>query len=338
MKKLLAIFLVLVMVLAMVSIAGAEGVKKYRFLMPNATHEFMAGAVQGAQVNLEKGAADHPDVDWQLITSADAELQNSQLDELIAEEGMDTIVLWPHDGAPLRAGAQKVIDAGINLVVFDRLIPDIDPVCEADMDNFEYGAASARFLNEFFADRLAAGETINILEFKGDLSTASTVRTDGFNATKHENIEIVQAWSTNWQRAASMDFMQSFLIDSPQDLVESIDAVFTHDGACTQGAYDALQDYKGPASLANLKAWAGMGSFEADVAITKDLMDNFGITHNLVFVSPAVTAWGVAIGYDVVSGKEVPKVVKIGYIHITLDNYQEYLDNPERLVEQDVKY
>ena len=206
MKKFLAIFLVLVMVLAIVSVAGAEGEKKLRFIMPNATHEFMAGAVQGAQVNLDAGMVDNPGVDAQLITAADVAEQNNRLDEIIAAGDVDTIVLWPHNGDDLRVGAQNVIDAGINLVVFDRLIPDIDPVCEADMDNWEYGAASARFLNEFFADRLAAGETINILEFRGDLSTASTVRTDGFNATKHDNIEIVQAWSTNWQRAASMDY------------------------------------------------------------------------------------------------------------------------------------
>ena len=338
MKKFLAIFLVLVMVLAMVSVAGAEGEKKLRFLMPNATHGFMAGAIQAAQENLQAGLADNPGVDVLLITGADAVQQNNQLDELITEEGIHTIVLWPHNGDDLRSGAQKVIDAGINLVVFDRLIPDIEPVSEVDMDNWEYGASSARFLNEFFADRLAAGETIRILEFKGDLSTASSVRTDGFMADKHENIEIVQAFSTGWQRAASMDFMQSFLIDSPQDVVESIDAIFTHDGEITLGIYDAMQDYNGPASLDNLKAIAGMGSDVDSVALTPALMETFGITHRIVFVSPAVTAWGVAVGFDVVNGKEVPAQVKIGYIEITVDNYQEFLDNPERLTEQDVKY
>ena len=337
MKKLLAVFLVLVLLVAMVSLASAEGEKKLRFVMPNATHGFMATAIQLATAGLEAGKPDNPGIDVLLITGADVAEQNNQLDTLINEK-VDTIVLWPHNGDDLRAGAQKVIDAGINLVVFDRLIPDIDPISEVDMDNYEYGASSARFLNEYFADRLAAGETIRILEFKGDLSTASTVRTDGFTATKHEGIEIIQAFSTDWQRDKSMDFMQSWLIDSPQDVVESIDAIFTHDGEITLGIYDAMQDYKGPASLERILALAGMGSDVDSVAITKDLMDNFGITHRVVFVSPACTAWGVAVGYDVVNGKDVPKQVKIGYIPITLENYQEYLDAPEKLTEQDVVY
>ncbi len=338
MKKLLAIFLVLTLMLAVTSFASAaEGDKQLCFVMPNATHGFMAAAIQCAQTGLEAGKANNPGVEPRLLTSADASEQNNQLDTLINEK-VDTIVLWPHNGDDLRAGAQKVLDAGIPLVVFDRLIADIEPISEVDMDNVEYGASSARFLNEFFKDRLDAGEKIQVLEFRGDMSTASTMRSDGFNAAKHENIEIVQSFSTDWQRAKGMDYMQSFLIDSPQDLVESIDAIFTHDGEPTMGVYDAMQDYKGPASLENIKALAGMGADLTTIAVTKDLLEQFNIVHRVVYVPPSVTDFGVAVGYDVVNGKEVPKQVKIGYVEITLDNYQGFLDNPDSLNQLVVEY
>lgn len=338
MKRLLSILLVLTMMLVLTSIASAaEGDKQLCFVMPNATHGFMAAAIQFAQTGLEAGKADNPGVEPRLLTSADPSEQNNQLDTLINEK-VDTIVLWPHNGDDLRAGAQKVIDAGIPLVVFDRLIADIMPVSEVDMDNVEYGASSARFLNEFFKDRLDTGEKIQVLEFKGDMSTASTMRSDGFNEAKHENIEIVQSFSTDWQRAKSMDYMQSFLIDSPQSLIESLDAIFTHDGEITLGIFDAMQDYRGPATLENIKALAGMGADMATVAVTKDLKEKFDIIHRVVYVPPSVTDYGVAVGYDVVNGKEVPTQVKIGYVEVTLDNFQHYLDNPDSLTDIEVKY
>ena len=330
MKKLLVLFLALVMMVSLAGLGMAEATKQLCFVMPNATHGFMAAAIQFAGTGLEALKADNPGVEPRLLTSADPSEQNNQLDTLINEK-VDTIVLWPHNGDDLRSGAQKVIDAGIPLVVFDRLISDIVPVSEVDMDNVEYGASSARFLNEFFKDRLDAGEKIQVLEFKGDMSTASTMRSDGFMRDKHENIEIVQAFSTDWQRAKSMDFMQSFLIDSPKELIESIDALFTHDGEITLGIYDAMQDYRGNASLANIKAVAGMASDTTAIAVTKDLKEKFDIVQRCVYVPPSVTDYGVAVGYDVVNGKEVPKVVKIGYVEITLDNYQDYLDHPEKL-------
>jgi ribose transport system substrate-binding protein len=305
--------------------------------MPNATHGFLAAAIQNAQKGLEREGAKYPDVETRLLTSADPSEQSNQLDNLINEK-VETIILWPHNGDDLRSAAQKVIDAGIKLVVFDRLISDIKPVSEVDMDNFKYGEANALFLNKFFKDRLDKGEKIQVLEFKGDNSTASSMRTDGFVATKHPNIEIVQSFSTDWQRAKGLEFMETFLTNSKKEDVEAIDALFSHDGEPSMGIYDALQNYNGSASLANLKAFADTCAFIESVAITKDLKDKFGITHNIVWVSPAVTDFGIAVGFDVVNGKEVPKQVKIGYVDINEDNYEKYLANPESLDHYDVKY
>lgn len=315
---------------------AAGGNKVMCFVMPNATHGFLAAAIQNATNQLAAGKDANPGIETRLLTSADASEQNNQLDTLINEK-VDTIVLWPHNGDDLRSGALKVIESGIKLVVFDRLISDITPVSEVDMDNFQYGAACATFLNEYFKDRIDAGEKIQILEFKGDNSTASSVRTDGFNATKNASIEVVQAFSTDWQRAKSMDYMETFLIDSPQEYVESIDAIFTHDGEITQGVYDAMTNYKGASSLGGIKAFAGMGSDPILLETFKPMMDA-GIYHNMVYVSPGVTAYGVAVGYDVANGKEVPKAVKIGYTLVNFDNYGDFTSNPSVLDNVEVKY
>ena len=341
MKKLLKVIAMFVVVLTMAAVlcaAPAEAARKQLcFVMPNATHGFLAAAIQFASEGLKREGANFPDIETRLLTSADPSEQSNQLDTLINEK-VDTIVLWPHNGDDLRSAAQNVIDAGIKLVVFDRLIPDIDPISEVDMDNFAYGAFCANALNNFFKDRLEAGENIQILELKGDNSTASTMRTDGFLATKHGNIEIVQSVSTDWQRARGLEFMETFLTNNKKEDIEAIDAIFSHDGEPTAGAFDAMINYNGPASLSNLKMIAGVGADTAIVKLTGDMLEKFGIVHAICFIPPSCTDYGVAVGFDVINGKAVPKAVKIGFVEIDGDNYKAFLEDESKLFKLDVKY
>jgi ribose transport system substrate-binding protein len=341
MSKLFRATAALLAVIAIAACLGAvpaqAAAKQMAFVMPNATHGFMAAAIQYASEGLKRDGAKYPDIETRLLTSADPSEQSNQLDTLINEK-VDTIVLWPHNGDDLRSAAQKVIDAGIKLVVFDRLISDIQPVSEVDMDNFAYGAYCAQALNDFFKDRLDGGEKIQVLEFKGDNSTAATVRTDGFNATKHANIEIVQSFSTDWQRSRGLEYMETFLTNTRKEDIEAIDAIFSHDGEPTGGAFDAMVNYNGSATLSNLKVIAEVISNMDSVKLSADMKDKFGIYHAGCFVPPSCTDFGVAVGFDVANGKEVPKAVKIGYVSITTDNYTDFLADEAKLYQLDVKY
>jgi ribose transport system substrate-binding protein len=322
--KVIAVFVVVLMAAAMMFAAPAEAAKKQLcFVMPNATHGFLAAAIQSASDSLKRIGVNYPDIDHRLLTSADPSEQSNQLDTLINEK-VDTIVLWPHNGDDLRSAAMKVMDAGIKLVVFDRLIPDINPISEVDMDNFAYGAYLAKELNECFKDRLDKGEKIRILEIRGDNSTASTHRVDGVMATKHPNIEIVQSVVTNWQRAVGLEFMETFLANNKKEDIEAIDAIISFDGEPTAGAFDAIRNYKGPASLANLKCFPSLGSFAEQVEMIP-VFAEYGIDHALGFVNPGCTVYGVQVGFDVANGKDVPKQVKLGYIDVNSSNYLDFL-------------
>jgi ribose transport system substrate-binding protein len=323
---------------AVLGVTPAEAAKKQLcFVMPNATHGFLAAAIQFASEGLKREGAKYPEVETRLLTSADPSEQSNQLDTLINEK-VDTIVLWPHNGDDLRSAAQKVIDSGIKLVVFDRLISDIAPISEVDMDNFAYGAFCAAALNDFFKDRLEKDEKIQILEFRGDNSTASSVRTEGFNATKHPNIEIVQSFSTDWQRSRGLEYMETLLANSKREDIEALDAIFSHDGEPTAGAFDAMVNYNGSATLSNLKIIAGVGADVTTVRLTQDMVEKFNMVHAVCFISPSCTDYGVAVGFDVVNGKEVPKAVKIGFVAIDGDNYKEFLADESKLFKLDVKY
>ena len=327
MRKLLAVFVVVLMVGAVFGAATAEAAKKqYCFAMPNATHGFMAYAIQLVRENLARQGANFPDIETRLLTSADPSEQSNQLATLINEK-VDTIVLWPHNGEDLRSAAQDVIDAGIKLVVFDRLIPDIAPISEADMDNFAYGVSCTKALNNFFKHRLDKGEKIKILVILGDNSTASNHRYDGLKETKHANIEIVQSINCDWQRSKGLDFMETFLANSRKEDIEAIDAIFSCDDEAVAGAFDAMINYNGSASLSNLKMISLVGWSEETVKMTGAMLEKFNILHHICFVAPAgVAETGVAVGFDVASGKEVPKQVKIGYLEINVYNYGTFLE------------
>jgi len=321
----ISMFVFVLMAAALFVAAPAEAAaKQYAFVMPNATHGFMAAAIQSARDSLERLGVNYPDIEHRLLTAADSSEMSNQVATLINER-VDTIVIWPHNGDDMRSAAQDAIDAGIKLVVFDRQIPDIDPISVVDMDNFAYGAFLARALNDYFKDRLDAGEKIQILEIRGDNSTASTHRVDGVMETKHENIEVVQSVVTEWQRARGLEFMESFLTNNSVEDIEAIDAIISFDGEPTAGAYDAILNYNGPASLENLKIFPSLCSFADQVRLIGEMYDRSNILHPLGFVNPGCTVYGVQVGFDVASGKEVPKEVKIGYIEVNNSNYLDFL-------------
>ena len=62
---------------------------------------------------------------WKFLISDDVNQQSSQIETVIAE-GVDIVVLWPHNGDELKSAAQQVVDAGIPIIIYDRLISNFD--------------------------------------------------------------------------------------------------------------------------------------------------------------------------------------------------------------------
>ena len=124
-------------------------------------------------------------------------------------------------------------------------------------DNFTIGEETGRYLNKYFAEDLKKGK-VNILEFKGDNSTVPQQRSDGFAKTADKNINILQQFSTDWQRAKAQEQMETLLNSLKKDEVESIKAVFTHDDEVMLGVLDAIMSYSGNAKL-NIKLVTGVG-------------------------------------------------------------------------------
>ena len=301
---------------------GTDGEKPVLgIVMPNATHGFLGESIKHAE-DAAKTYAEEYDMDYKFLTSSESSEQNNQLDTLINEE-VDAIVLWPHNGDELRSGAQKVMDAGIPLIVYDRLITGFTPTAEVMGDNVTIGQQTGEYFNEYFSAEISAGEEVHILEFKGDNSTVPQQRSDGFIETKDDLIIVDQQFSTDWQRAKAQEQMETFLNTSSQEDIENIKAVFTHDDEVVLGVLDAIINYSGPAEL-DIRVVTGVGGRKENLDTFQPYKDEHGIDQVTYLFSPTMVRDAVEYGAKLLAGEEVSGLYLIDTQEITLENEQEF--------------
>jgi ribose transport system substrate-binding protein len=279
--------------------SGAKG-KVMGIIMPNATHGFTGESIQHAEAFAKELAAKEG-FTYKFLTAGETSEQNNQIDTLI-NENVDVIVMWPINGDELRSAAQKVMDAKIPLVIYDRLITDFAPTVEFMGDNVTIGKMTGEYFNKYFKADIDAGKDINILEFKGDLSTVPTQRSDGFKSTAAKNFKIMQEFTTDWQRAKALEQMETFLNTSSQADIESIKAVFTHDDEVVLGVLDAIAAYKGPAKL-DIRLVSGVGARKENLDIFPEFKEKYNIDQVTYAFSPAMIRSAVQLGADILNGK-----------------------------------
>lgn len=308
--------LVGVLLLSAVSFAKMLGI-----VMPNATHGFTGESIKHAKAAAEE-YAEKGGFEYKFLTSAEASEQNNQLDTLINEK-VDCIVLWPHNGNELRSGAMKVVEAGIPLIIYDRLIEGFKPTAEVMGDNFTVGEETGRYLNKYFEEDLKKGP-VNIIEFKGDNSTVPQQRSEGFARTADKNIKIVQQFSTDWQRAKAQEQMETFLNSVSKEEAESIKAVFTHDDEPMLGVIDAIMNYQGLAKL-NIKLVTGVGGRRENIETFDIYKNELGIDQVTFLFSPVMVRDAVKMGAEVLEGKKFDGLYLIPTEMIDNNNYKEYM-------------
>ncbi|PRR83647.1 sugar ABC transporter substrate-binding protein [Clostridium vincentii] len=77
--------------------------------------------------------------------NSDDRLQLAQIDQLIAE-GVNVLVVAPHDGEVTAEAAEKAHNAGIKLIAYDRLIKNSDVDLYVALDSFKAGELQAQEL------------------------------------------------------------------------------------------------------------------------------------------------------------------------------------------------
>ncbi|MDD5367889.1 MAG: substrate-binding domain-containing protein [Anaerolineaceae bacterium] len=304
--------------------ASAAG-KVMGIVMPNADHGFTGESIAHAQAYAKDMAA-KGGFTYKFLTAGETSEQNNQVDTLINEK-VNVIVMWPINGDELRSAAQKIVDAKIPLVIYDRLITGFTPTVEFMGDNTLIGNMTGEYFNKYFKADIDAGKDINILEFKGDLSTVPTQRSDGFKAKASPKFKIFQSFTTNWQRSTALDQMETFLNTSSVADIESIKAVFTHDDEVVLGVLDAIAGYKGPAKL-DIRLVSGVGARKENLDIFPEYKTKFNIDQVTYAFSPAMIDSAVQLGIDILDGKNPSGLILGPTVEVDNASAEAFRTNP----------
>ena len=233
MKKVLSLVLALLMALSMMAFASAENDKPYiGILAPTNTHGWVGGVAYYAQK-----AADENDIEYEFLTSDNAEEMSSQIEQLISL-GVDAIVVWPQFTG-VETAAEMALEKGIVIYNFDIII-NVDEKYADKMyiltgDNHGIGYEGARYITEKLG-----GEGKVLVLCKPSSGNVNEDRVGGFYDYLNEfspDIEVIGEVATDFVRATALNDMTYALTAYDQ-----IDAVFSLDDETSIGALQAIAE------------------------------------------------------------------------------------------------
>ena len=233
---------------------------KVALVILSGDHGFTGESVRHAEMEAEAIMEKYDNLEVVVKSCAEASAQITEIENLIAEGDIDSIMLWPTEGEALRSAAQTIVDAGIKLVVYDRLIEDFEGL-EGQMmgDNFSIGEEMGEYLNTYFAD----DDQVNYLRFVGDSSTVTSQRSGGMDEVIDANKfnQINETFVTDWSTETAQEQMENWLNAHTNEEIESLDLIVTHDDEIVDGLMNALDAYSGSAQL-NVKLITSVGGRE----------------------------------------------------------------------------
>ncbi len=299
MKRFISLVLGLIMVLSF-TVATAETVK-IGVVSPDADHGFTGESVAHIRAELEKQQAENG-IEFKFEVGGEAAIQIEKIENILAW-GPDAIVLWPLEGEQLRNTAQKIVDAGVKLVIYDRLIPEFEGLSAEIMgDNEEIGRLMGAHLLETFKEELEKGENLQYLLFIGDSSTVSIQRTQGMlevleaSDYKDQFVQIREAFQTDWSNSKSQEQMEGWLSTTDAKEVADLDFIITHDDEIVDGITLALDNFTGEQNI----------RFITGVSGRRESLDNYDnreidfVTYNF---SPSMAREAVRLGIAAAKGE-----------------------------------
>ncbi len=300
MRKLVALTLSLLMIL---SFSNAYALK-IGVVTPDGDHGFTGDSIAQAQAEIaDQQKALGSDVEFKFGVGGEASKQIAVLEDMLTW-GPDVIMLWPIEGEQLRSAAQEVLDAGVKLVVYDRLIPDFQGLTAEIMgDNETIGKMMGEYLIKYFKDRLDKGEKLQYLKFIGDSSTVSVQRSSGmeeaFKASAYaaQFEQVHEAFQTDWSNAKAQEQMENWLNTTDPAQIKDLDFICTHDDEIVDGLTIALNNFTGEQ---NIKIITSVGGRKE----TLDSYDNAKIDLVTYFFSPSFIREGIRLAVAAGKGEQ----------------------------------
>lgn len=278
---------------------------KLGIIVLEADHGWLAGVSYYAEQRCEELG-----LDYQIYTSGNVNDQASQIEEAIAE-GCSAIVLEPHTDE-VSVAAQKIVDADIPLVLFDRTVTgDYDAYVAGD--NPGIGTESAKVIGE----KLGGKGTVAVLNVPSS-GVVSTDRVDAFKAemeASYPDIQMVDITADDFTQQSGLKTATDALVANPQ-----IDAIFSIDDESSLGILQAIKD----AGRTDIQILSGCGGAQAyfNKINTETDIELFTATYSPMMIQDAID-----VAIDIVNGETVEKDIIIPPTIVNADNVAEYLDS-----------
>lgn len=237
-SRLISVFVLALTSLLLVSCGGDN--TEIAILVPGATHGWPVGVVYYAGESAKELEKDGYKV--KVLTAETPADQINQIDDLITLKSLKGIAILPFDDT-LKTGLQKIADAKIPFVQFDRIIDDVKSDAKVMGDNPGIGSETARV---FVEKGLTPGA--KVLEMPGDESSVPTMRSNGFRDyltseaewTTEDLASIHKTDFTGWSRETSDTIFENWIDGLTQEQLNEYEYIFTHDDEIAQGVMDVM--------------------------------------------------------------------------------------------------
>ncbi len=288
------------------------------FSAPAADHGWIAAITKNAQAQAEV-FGDEVTLKATEGTN-DLNLQISQVETLI-NEGMDALVILPHDGQALTEVGRSAMEAGIPVVNLDRVFST--PLAYRAFiagDNYGMGVAAGNYI----AEQMKAKGVSNpvIAEIPGiDALPLTQDRSRGFkDALATNGLKVANRVPAEFTVESGEEAMSNLLQAAPK-----IDAVWNHDDDQGIGVLAAINQ----AGRNEFFMVGGAGSANA----MREIQGDTGVLKATVTYSPSMASSAVALARLVAQGRgmsdlaerEVPASITLASATITRENVADYL-------------
>ncbi|MDQ0291836.1 ABC transporter substrate-binding protein [Oligosphaera ethanolica] len=277
--------------------------------IPSADHGWTGGVVWWAEQAKKNWEAKDPGIKVIVSTAKDASEQVDKVENLMVQ-GIDALVILPHDPSPLTGICEQAAKAGVYLVVVDRGLDKPVQNLYLAGDNAGFGRGGAESVVKALAG------TGKILVMEGIPCTVNSIRVDAFNEVikQHPGIEILESQSAYWDTEKGLKLMENYLQKYPQ-----IDAVWTGDDDVLLGALKAYEE----SGRKDIKCFVGGAGSKA---IVKRILDGDPLIPFNVTYPPKMIADGVDYAIKGLRGElaDDEKTIIIPAEIITRDNARDF--------------
>lgn len=320
MKKIIALFMVVLLVVAMVACSTSKSKTEPsagssvpdKPLVGISVPQAPTGWVAAVQYYAEKTAKEL-DLNFKIVAAADPNEQASQIDDLINMKPK-IIVLFPCNDE-VAVAAQKIMDSGIVLINYDRTINPTEPDHYLAGDNYDMGVKGAHYIAEKLGKKgdviicgiAAYGDAVNGERIKGFKDTIAEVAPD---------IKILSSYdSPNGAPESGLKTMTDALQAN-----KHIDGVFSIDDELSVGLYQAVKEQ----NRTDIKVMTGGGGAQSYFKIMPTTPDDVWLASALY--SPTMIIDCVKMADSIIKGETPPARTIIPSKIVDKDNVKDYLD------------